>query len=155
MTHPHAALVTRLYEGLRARDADAMAACYHPDATFDDPVFRGLRGPEVGAMWRMLCRSARDLEVAYRDVEADDHEGSARWEPTYRFTKKRRVHNVIHSRFTFQDGLIARQVDSFDLWRWSRMALGPVGTALGWTPMLQARIRRDAAARLRDSQTRT
>lgn len=147
--HPNAALVARFYEAFQRRDADAMAACYHADATFSDPVFPDLRGPRVAAMWRMLCASARDLDVRAHDIQADDATGSARWEARYGFGRARRpVHNVIDARFAFRDGRIARHEDSFDLWRWSRMALGPAGVALGWSPMLKARIRADAARRL-------
>jgi len=41
---PHAALVQRFYAAFDARDAEAMAACYHPDVVFSDPVFGELRG---------------------------------------------------------------------------------------------------------------
>lgn len=144
-SHPHAALVTRFYSAFAARDAEAMAACYHPDVVFSDPVFGTLRGDEARDMWRMLCARGKDLQVVARDIEADDGSGAARWIATYSFGKAgRRVRNKIDARFQFRDGLIARHEDSFSLWRWSSMALGPVGALLGWTPWLQARVRRDA-----------
>jgi hypothetical protein len=146
--HAHAALVTELYEGLRALDAERMAACYHPDVVFQDPVFPELRGAEVGDMWRMLLRQARDFELTYRDIVVNETEGSAHLEPSYSFSRKRRVDNVIEARFRFQDGLIIHQEDSFDLWRWSRMALGVPGVVFGWTPLLKRQVRRQAAARL-------
>jgi hypothetical protein len=64
-------------------DAEAMAAAYAPDATFPDPVFQGLTGAEVPAMWRMLAGRARDLTVSYHGVQADDARGQADWEATY------------------------------------------------------------------------
>lgn len=145
MTHPNAALLARFYAAFQARDADAMAACYHPDVVFEDPVFGELRGARAAAMWRMLVGRARDLTVTVGDVRADDDAGSATWVAAYRFGKKGRpVRNVIRARFAFRDGRIVEHRDSFGLWRWSRMALGPVGWAFGWTPFVQARIRRDA-----------
>ena len=36
------------------------------------------------------------------------------------------------------------QVDTFDLWRWSRLALGPKGAALGWAPFVKKAIRSQA-----------
>lgn len=143
--HPHARLVERFYAAFDARDAEAMASCYHPDVVFSDPVFGELRGERARDMWRMLVARAKDLRVQVGDVAADDANGSARWVATYRFGKAgRRVRNVIEARFEFRDGLIARHEDSFGLWRWARMALGPLGVALGWTGFVQARIRRDA-----------
>ena len=43
----------------------------------------------------------------------------------------RPVHNIIDAQFTFRDGLIVTHIDTFNLWRWSRMALGPKAVALG------------------------
>ncbi|MGB7873044.1 MAG: hypothetical protein WBL25_01580, partial [Anaerolineales bacterium] len=57
---------------------------------------------------------------------------------------KRRVHNVIEASFVFQDGKISQHTDAFNLWKWSGMALGPTGTFLGWTPFVQASIRKKA-----------
>jgi hypothetical protein len=47
-------LIQRFYAAFDRKDGDAMAACYMPDARFDDPVFPGLTGREPGDMWRML-----------------------------------------------------------------------------------------------------
>ena len=61
--HPHEALVREFYARFAARDAEGMAACYHPDVAFSDPVFPMLRGEEARDMWRMLLARAADLEV--------------------------------------------------------------------------------------------
>ena len=58
------------------------------------------------------------------------------------------MHNVIDAIFTLQGGLIARHVDRFDLYAWARQALGVRGVLLGWTPLVQAAIRRSAARAL-------
>ena len=142
--HPNAALIERFYAAFARRDAATMTACYAPDARFTDPVF-DLEGAEVGAMWSMLCARAKDLTLEWRDVRANDATGSAHWEPRYTFSATGRpVHNVIDSAFTFNGGLIATQVDTFDLWRWSRMALGAKGALLGWTPFVRNAIRAQA-----------
>ncbi len=146
--HPNAQLLQRFYEAFQRRDGETMAACYHPDAQFSDPVFTDLRGAQVGAMWRMLCGRARDLDVSFRDVQADAAQGSAHWEARYTFSTGRRVHNRIEAAFEFRDGLILRHRDRFDLWRWTRMALGPLGVVLGWSPMVQGKVRRTARAGL-------
>lgn len=145
----NAALIERLYTAFQRRDGEAMAACYAPDASFSDPVFVGLRGEQVGAMWRMLCERGKDLELSYADVEADEERGSASWRADYTFAATgRKVHNEVSARFRFAEGLIAAHVDRFDLWRWSRQALGPVGLLLGWSPPLHAKIRGQARERL-------
>ncbi len=145
----NAELITELYSAFAAHDHERMAACYRQDATFTDPVFT-LRGDEVKAMWRMFCTQGTDLVVSYSDVEAGETSGSGRWEATYTFgATGRKVHNRIASSFRFQDGLIASHTDDFDFYRWSRMALGPVGVALGWTPLVRAKVRKQAAGQLR------
>ena len=146
VTHPHAALVERFYQAFQRKDGAAMAACYHPEVRFSDPVFTELRGPRAGAMWRMLTGRAPDLAVDFADVRADDAAGAARWEARYTFTATgRRVHNVVAARFAFRDGLIVEHDDDFDFWRWSRQALGPAGWLLGWTPVLRNKVRAQGA----------
>lgn len=146
-------LVERFYTAFKRRDGDAMARCYHARATFTDPVFN-LSGDHVGNMWRMLCARAADLRVEFGGVAASEHSGTANWQAWYTFaTTGRRVHNVIAARFRFAEGLIVEHVDDFGFWRWSRQALGPAGVLLGWTPWLQARVRRDAARALERFET--
>ena len=142
--HANAELIEHFYAAFARRDAAAMVACYAPDATFRDPIF-DLAGSDVGAMWTMFCERGRDLALAWRDVRADADGGAAHWEPRYTFSVTGRpVHNVIDSRFTFRDGRIATHADTFDLWRWSRMALGTKAALLGWTPFVQKAIRAEA-----------
>lgn len=143
--HPNAALIDTFYTAFARRDAEAMVSCYAPDARFSDPVFVGLEGKEVFAMWRMLSVRANDLSLTFRDVSADDATGHAHWEARYVFSKTgRRIHNVIDASFVFSQGKIARHEDRFDLWRWAGMALGLPGKLLGWTPMLQSKLRAEA-----------
>jgi len=143
--HPNAQLIQTLYAAFGRRDGAAMAACYAPNATFVDPVF-DLRGTEIGAMWTMLCERGRDLRIEVSGIAADDTRGEAHWEAWYTFTQTGRpVHNVIDATFAFDDdGRIVRHQDTFDLWRWSRMALGAKGAALGWTRTVKKAIRAQA-----------
>ena len=146
--HPNALMITRFYEALGRHDGAAMAACYHDDATFRDPVFT-LSGWQVPAMWRMLCERGKDLRVECSNVRADDRSASAHWDAFYTFSASgRKVHNSIDATFELRDGRIARHVDDFNLSRWASQALGVKGALLGWTPFVQAAIRRNAARSL-------
>jgi len=145
------ATIRRFYSAFQQRDAAGMIACYAPDVQFSDPVFTDLRGPRAGAMWRMLCARGKDLKIEFRDVRADDTSGSAHWEAWYTFsTTGRKVHNIIDATFEFRDGKIAKHTDRFDLHRWSGLALGLPGKLLGWTPLLQNKIRAMAKKGLDD-----
>jgi ketosteroid isomerase-like protein len=146
--HPNAELVTGFYQAFQRRDADAMAACYAPHATFRDPVF-DLTGAQVPAMWRMLCERGADLRIEFRGVRADGDSGAAHWEAWYTFSATgRKVHNVIEARFTFAGGRIAAHLDHFDFHRWASQALGLPGTLLGWAPPFRRAVRRKTAAAL-------
>ena len=149
LMHPHAALIEEFYQAFARRDAEGMIACYHPNVTFSDPVFQQLQSDEASAMWRMLTKSSADLDLTYRAVTADDAQGQADWTAIYTFSQTgRKVRNEIHAAFQFQDGKIITHQDTFDLWRWAGMALGPQGRLLGWTPLMQRAIRQRARSRL-------
>ncbi|MEJ7750485.1 MAG: nuclear transport factor 2 family protein [Thermoleophilaceae bacterium] len=149
MTDGHRLLIERFYQAFDEGDGDAMAACYAPHVQFSDPVFTDLRGSRAGAMWRMLTDGPGDLRVQLLEHEADEARGSAHWRAHYTFTETGRpVVNDIQASFRFEDGLIVEHRDQFSFHRWARQALGPVGLALGWTPLLRAAVRRKAAARL-------
>lgn len=147
--HPNAALIERFYASFAARDAAGMQACYHPEIVFSDPAFGELHEAQPGAMWAMLCERGKDLRVTASDIHADDERGRAHWDARYTFSQtKRPVVNRIDAEFVFRDGLIVRHTDTFNFWAWARQALGPAGLLLGWTPMLQKKVRDTARAGL-------
>ena len=126
-----------------------MQQCYHDEVLFSDPVFQHLKGKQAKAMWHMLISGGKDLEVIYSKVIADENNGGCHWEATYTFSVTgRKVHNIIDAQFEFQDGKIIRHADHFDLWRWSRMALGTSGILLGWSPLVKNKIRGIASGNL-------
>jgi ketosteroid isomerase-like protein len=142
-------LITSFYEAFQRKDYEAMNACYHPSIRFSDPVFQDLEGGEVKAMWHMLCERGTDLVVTYSDVTATDDRAEAHWEATYTLAgSDRQIDNVIGAQFLFRDGLIYRHIDSFDLWKWTRMALGTTGTLLGWSGPLKNKVRETANRQL-------
>ena len=156
MSEDQRALIARFFDAFQRRDADAMLACYSADVVFSDPVFGTLRGADVGDMWRMLTQRAQDFSLRFEQVRADGHNGSARWTAHYRFGPQgRAVINHVSAAFVFRDGLICRHDDYFDLWRWSRQALGAPGWLLGWSPLLQRKVRHQAYQGLRAYQVST
>jgi len=140
--HPHQQLVEKFYTCFGRRDWQGMIACYHPSVFFYDPVFENLEAPEVKAMWEMLCRNETDLSLTFSNIEADDEYGTCTWTATYTFSKTgRKVVNVIKAHFKFHENSIIEHMDAFDLWKWSRQALGVQGLLLGWSPVVQNKIR--------------
>lgn len=147
--HPNEQIINDFYSAFKAKSFKGMQECYHDEAEFHDPVFQRLTSAEVKAMWQMLLSSSNDLKVTYETVSAGDERGRCRWQAWYTFSSTgNAVHNVVNAAFEFRDGKIYRHRDDFNFWRWSKMALGPVGYLLGWTPFLRNRIRSTAKYRL-------
>ena len=136
------AILEQFYSSFQKGDALGMSACYHDSVTFTDPAFGHLTGKEVAAMWTMLLsRKESELHIEYFDISATGDSGQARWTATYKYgSQKRPVVNKVRSKFIFHGGKIIEQVDDFNLWTWSRQALGPAGFLLGWTPFLRKKI---------------
>lgn len=155
MSDANHALITRFYQAFQRLDAEAMVACYSDDVVFSDPAFGTLRGKDAGDMWRMLTTRAKDFSLTFDSVRADERTGGAHWVATYLFSQTGRiVVNDIQARFVIRDGKICEHHDSFDLWRWSRQALGVKGLLLGWTPLLRDKVRGQALKGLRAFQGR-
>lgn len=147
--HPNEAIITNFYTCFGQRDYAGMIAHYAPYIHFTDPVF-DLHGPQAGAMWHMLCQGGKDLRVTFANIQADNRQGRAHWEAWYTFSATGRpVHNIIEAEFQFENGKIARHIDHFSFWRWSRQALGTTGLLLGWSPFLQDKVKATASGNLK------
>lgn len=126
-----------------------MQACYADDATFSDSAFVDLNADQVRAMWKMLLLGGKDLQVVFRDVQADDQKGSAYWEATYTFSATgRKVLNKIQANFEFENGKIKKHRDRFDFYAWARQAFGTTGLLLGWTSYFQGKVQAKAKGNL-------
>jgi ketosteroid isomerase-like protein len=143
--------ITTFYTALANADASRMSECYHPDVLFRYPIFGELKGNHVFLMWKMLLESGKEnFKISFSVVKSNTHVGSATWIANYRFSKTNNpVCNIISSQFYFKDGLIIKQVDDFDLWKWSKQALGIKGMLLGWTGFVQNKIQQQAQASLK------
>lgn len=136
-------LIDAFYRAFASKDGEAMAACYHPEARFSDPVFVDLDATEAGGMWRMFCERGGDLRVEHDGVWTDGDRGGARWQAWYTFSATGRpVHNEIDATFRFADGKFIAHHDEFSFWRWSKQALGAPGLLLGWTPFVRSKVQK-------------
>jgi hypothetical protein len=154
--HPNELLLHHFYTCFQHRDADGMTGCYHSEVAFSDPAFGELHAMEPVAMWKMLLGNAKDMQVTFRDIQADEQQGCAHWEANYTFpTTGRRVQNVVEARFQFREEKILIHQDSFDYWKWASQALGLPGRLLGWTPWLHNKTQQAAREKLRDYMEQT
>jgi len=68
-------------------------------------------------------------------------DGFAHWEAKYDFSKTgRRVLNKIDATFKIKDGLIIDHVDQFDLYQWSKQAIGGSAYLIGWTGFFKKKL---------------
>lgn len=143
--------IIKFYTAFSNGDAEQMCECYHANIQFLDPAFGLLKGEEVSQMWKMLIeRSKGNLKIDLSQVKANEHLGSAFWIAKYNFSKtNRKIENSISSKFHFQDGLIIKHTDDFDIWKWSKQAFGLKGLLLGWTGFMQNKIQKQARRALK------
>ena len=139
-------IIQKFYTAFQQLDYTTMQQCYSTQPIFNDAVFGILQGDEVGAMWEMLCRNAKDFSLQFSDIQLLDEEyASCRWTAMYTFSKTgRRVTNHVKAHLRIQDGLITEHTDQFNFHKWSRQALGLSGLLLGWSGYLQNKVRANA-----------
>ena len=141
--------VEKFYTAFARRDAETMSAAYADHASFSDPVFPSLNAVEVRGMWRMLCSRAQDFRLEFVSKQLGPQHFRVEWQAWYTFAKTGRpVHNLVTADIRLEDGKILSHRDEFDVWRWSRQALGAAGWLLGWSPFLEAKVRDEASKAL-------
>ena len=144
--------ISEFYSSFAKGDYQQMISFYHKQATFQDPAFGKLDHKRVTKMWQMLLSNkSASPRISFTNISAEKDKGSAHWKAIYFYgPKKRKVVNDIQASFTFKEGKIIKHTDDFDIWKWSRQALGPVGYLLGWTPFMKKKIQSLANKKLDD-----
>ncbi len=137
-------IITCFYNAFALGDAESMAQYYHDDVVFTDPAFGTIKGDQAKAIWKMLIeRSNGNIDIQYNDVIADSDTGSAKWTAKYQYgPHKRNVTNHVAATFEFKNGKIIAHTDRFDIWKWSRQALGTTGVLLGWSSFMKNKIQK-------------
>ena len=139
-------LITNFYSAFQKKDYEKMNACYAQDIIFNDPAFGILQGDEVRAMWKMLCKNAKDFSLTFSNIQLLDEEyATCNWIAHYSFSKTgRKVVNNVKAHMRIEAGLITEQTDQFNIWTWSRQALGLPGVILGWSNYMKSKIQKNA-----------
>ena len=142
-------VIETFYTAFQNKDYKTMQVCYADNATFSDKAFVGLNAIEVRAMWEMLIKRGKDLKLEFKNVQADDHKGSAEWVATYSFSASgSKVVNRIKASFEFENGKIVKHTDDFDFPTWAKQALGFKGWLLGRTNFLKNKVQATAKQNL-------
>jgi ketosteroid isomerase-like protein len=139
---PNEMIIARLYAAFQQKNAAEMNRCYAENIAFSDPVFGLLQGDEVRSMWEMLCKNGKDLQLSFGNIQLLDEEyATCDWVAKYTFSKTgRRVVNKIKAHIRVENGIITEHTDAFDIYNWSRQALGLKGWLFGWTAWFQKKL---------------
>lgn len=143
-------LIIKFYTAFSDGNSKEMVACYHKNIVFQDPAFGTLKGERAFKMWEMLLSLKKgDIKINFDSIQASAENGNANWVAEYVYGEKnRKVINKVRADIKFKDGKIIEHIDSFDLWRWTRQAMGPVGYLIGWTPFMKSKIQKITNKRL-------
>ena len=140
--HANEIIINRFYSAFQQKNAAKMNLCYSENIAFSDPVFGLLHGEEVKSMWEMLCKNGKDLQLSFGNIQLLDEEyATCNWVAQYTFSQTgRRVVNKIKAHIRVENGIITEQTDAFDIYNWSRQALGLKGWLFGWTAWFQKKL---------------
>ena len=144
--------IKKFYTSFSNGNVNEMLECYHKDIVFQDPVFGELKGERAFKMWEMLLSQKKeDTIISFNTIEATNETGKVNWVAKYLYgEKKRKVINNVSARFKFKDGKIIEHFDTFNLWKWTKQALGISGFLIGWTPFMKNKIQQTTNNKLDD-----
>ncbi len=137
-------LIKKFYTAFSDGNWKGMVECYHENIVFQDPVFGILKGERACKMWEMLLSQKKeDTKINFDIIQASADNGKANWVAEYVYGEKnRKVINKVSAEFKFKEGKIIEHLDTFDLWKWTRQAIGTVGYLVGWTPFMKRKIQK-------------
>ena len=143
-------LITKFYTSFSEGDSEGMVACYHKDIVFEDAAFGKLEGDRAVKMWEMLLYKKKgETNVKFSNIEASDKTGKASWVAEYVYgDTQRKVVNKVSAAFKFEDGKIIEHIDTFDLWLWTKQAMGTVGYLMGWSSFMKNKIQKTTGEKL-------
>ncbi len=131
------------YSAFKDLDDVGMNATYSYTVLFSDSAFGELDADRVRAMWSMLCGSQKstDFRLNFEVLEESESKAIVHWEAFYTFSQTgRKVHNKIRAELSLEGGEIVEHSDSFNLYSWSKQALGFQGLLIGWSPFFKKKL---------------
>lgn len=135
-------IIKKFYTSFSNGDVKGMLACYDKEIVFQDAVFGKLKGERAFKMWEMLLsKKKEDTIINFNNIEVTNESGNANWIAKYYYgDKRRKVVNKVTANFKFKDGKIIEHLDTFDLWKWTKQAMGIIGYLIGWTSFMKKKI---------------
>ncbi len=145
-------IITEFYNNFSEGNAQGMTQYYHKDIVFNDPIFGTLKKERAFKMWEMLLsKKSEHTTISFDNIIEKEGFITVNWTATYLFgPQQRKVVNNVLATFRFQENKIIEHSDSFDLWKWTRQALGTSGYLMGWSSFMQKKIQHKMELQLDD-----
>jgi hypothetical protein len=133
------------FDAFSKGDYRTMRSLCDPKITFNDPVYTSLQGKSVFALHHFMAERRICPTITIRSISEKGNRVKVKWTNEYEYaTYKTHISIDVRSIFHFEHTSIISQTDQYNLWKWSKMALGFTGTYLGWTPMFRSTLRRSS-----------
>ena len=138
-------IIEKFYTAFQNLDSKTMNSLLADDIEFEDPAFGKLKGDKVKYMWQFLCENAKDFKVEFSDIKTKGNNGTGHWEAFYTFSLTgNKVHNIIDSTFEFENGLIIKHKDDFDIKKWIKQAMGSAIGIIGGSFFIKNTVRKQS-----------
>ncbi len=145
-------VIQRYFDAMAQGQWQAMARCYHDQASFADPLFPDLRGEQIVYHLHRLYEpnsqhARKQIELTTHALFSEDRKAQVQWELRC-IEAQRPVKLIGLSTFAIWDQFIVRHVDEFPFHHWARQTQGLAGALLGRLPFYQRRLQRSARSQL-------
>jgi hypothetical protein len=142
--HPNVVLLERFYTGIQNSDIAAIRTCYAPNVVLLRPgLWRATRrqdGSDVGHVIQPRRAPADHLQ---RPIRRRLHRLGTLGSPLRVRQDRAPGPQPDHLRISLRRARVAEHRDSFRVYRWAAMAIGPVGRLAGWTPLLRSALHKE------------
>jgi hypothetical protein len=128
-------------KALIKKESHALADCYSEEANFFDPIFDNLDKENLVKYWELRFTTYKDLKILVLASELYEHSASIKWFISYK-QKNKKIRYSMVSILEIRNGKIIKQFDHFHFWKMAMQAYGFMGFFLGWTKLMNARVKK-------------
>jgi len=135
-------IIKEYYKAFENGDVATMLSFYDDDIKFEDPAIGKIKGDEAKYWWQFLCENSVDLSIDIKEIKIDEDKGIAIWTNHYTVEETgNRVSLDIVSKFYFEDGLIIKHIDEYDIKSFVKQAFGKAAGIVGGSFLVKKTVR--------------
>lgn len=135
-------IINKFYKAFEKGDSKKMNSCLSHNIKFDDPALGKAKGDKVKFWWQFLCENAVDFSIDLIEVKADSEKGIAVWKNSYTFKETGKPVTLdIVSKFYFENNLIIKHIDEYDIKSFIKQAFGSTAGIFGGSFLVKKTVR--------------